>query len=87
MEYSRETILLWTSLPIYVLVIGGEMLYSHFGNKKLYSVKGFFTNLYLTILNFSLDALMRFVGVWLLLNYFCDLGGFKLYENINPIVY
>jgi sterol desaturase/sphingolipid hydroxylase (fatty acid hydroxylase superfamily) len=87
MDYSRETILLWTSLPIYVLVIGGEMIYSHFGNKKLYSVKGFFTNLYLTILNFSLDALMRFVGVWLMLNYFCDLGGFKLYENLNPIVY
>ncbi len=87
MEPLRETILFWISMPIYVLVIGAEMLFSHFGHRHLYSTKGFFSNLYLTSLNFGLDALMKFVGVWMFMNYFCDLGGFQIKAEWNPVIY
>lgn len=87
MEFTRESILIWTSLPLYVVVILGEMLYSNYRHKKYYTVKGFFTNVYLTILNFSLDALMRFVGVWMLMTYFYNLGGNHLNLSWHPLAY
>ncbi|HQQ95166.1 MAG TPA: sterol desaturase family protein [Bacteroidia bacterium] len=69
MNEFRESLLVMVSVPIYVIVIGAELLYSHFGNKKLYSTKGIIANLYLMLLNMGLDILVR--GVCLLvLNYF-----------------
>ena len=55
----REQLLLLWSLPLYVLVIGSEMLFSYFGEHKLYSMKESATNAYLTILNMVFDVLMR----------------------------
>jgi sterol desaturase/sphingolipid hydroxylase (fatty acid hydroxylase superfamily) len=69
MNEIRESFLIIISLPLYALVIGFEVMYSYLNNKKLYSSKGFFTNIYFTLLNMGIDVLIR--GFCLLsLNYF-----------------
>lgn len=52
------SVYIWT-LPLFVIVILAEMLYSHFGQAKLYTKKDLATNIYLAILNFSLDLVMK----------------------------
>ena len=70
--------------PIYAIVIGAEILFSYYHEKNYYSVKGTLANIYLTILNFSLDIIIR-VGVCLLvLNHFYE---YKFTEIANPILY
>lgn len=44
---------------MYVVVIGGKMLFSYFGERRWYSMKESLTNAYLTLLNMGLDVLMR----------------------------
>lgn len=84
MNEFRESLLVLISLPIYTLVIGAELLYSHFYKKGYYSGKGVLSNIYLMLLNMGLDILLR--GLCLLvLNYFfrfhiTDLSG-------HPLVY
>lgn len=83
MEQFRESLLIAIATPVYVLVIGLEMLFSHLGNRKLYSAKGVASNLYLMLLNMGLDILMR--GVCLLvLDYFFE---HRFYEWHNQIWY
>jgi sterol desaturase/sphingolipid hydroxylase (fatty acid hydroxylase superfamily) len=83
MQEFRESLLIMVSVPIYAIVIGGEMLYSYFNKKHLYTGKGLLSNLYLTTLNFSLDILVR--GLCLMvLNYFYQ---FKFLEIQNVILY
>ncbi|MGZ3883236.1 MAG: sterol desaturase family protein [Bacteroidia bacterium] len=83
MQEFREKLLVMVSVPVYVIVIGAEMLYSYFHNRKLYSGKGLAANLYLTSLNFTLDILVR--GMCLLvLNYFYK---FRFFEIENTIGY
>lgn len=82
-EEFRESLLIMVSVPIYVIVIGGELLYSYFRNKQYYTGKGILANIYLSSLNFGLDILVR--GVCLLvLNYFYQ---FKLFGIQNAILY
>ncbi len=77
----RETYLILITVPIYAIVIGAELLYSYFGNKKLYSTKGILSNVYLTALNMGLDILIR--GVCLLvLNYFFQFRFITTWENV-----
>ena len=69
MNEFRESLLVLITVPIYAVVIGFELFYSYFNKKGLYSTGGILQNVYLTILNMSLDILIR--GVCLLvLNYF-----------------
>jgi sterol desaturase/sphingolipid hydroxylase (fatty acid hydroxylase superfamily) len=69
MNESREVLLALVSTPIYIIVIGAEILFSYFHHKNYYSTKGTFANIYLSALNFCLDILVR--GICLLtLNYF-----------------
>jgi len=57
------------SVPLYSLLIIGEIAFSHFYRPGLYSLKGTLTNVWLNLANFGLDLLMR--GILLLvLNYF-----------------
>lgn len=80
MDESRESLLLLITTPIYVIVIIGEMVFSHFRKRHLYSLKGVFANLYLSALNFGLDLLiMSFC--FLVLNYFF-LFHFFIIENV-----
>ncbi|MGZ4089165.1 MAG: sterol desaturase family protein [Bacteroidia bacterium] len=84
MNEFRESLLVLISVPIYALVIGFEFFYSYFKNKGLYTTKGVFANIYLTVLNMSLDILVR--GICLLvLNYFYTFHASDL--SFNPILY
>ncbi len=77
----RETYLILITVPIYAIVIGAELLYSYFGNKKLYSTKGILSNVYLTLLNMGLDILIRSVCL-LVLNYFFQFRFISTWENV-----
>ncbi len=82
-EEFRESLLIMVSLPIYFIVIGGELLYSYFHNKQYYTGKGILANIYLSALNFGLDILVR--GICLLvLNYFYQ---FKFIEISTAWIY
>ena len=59
MNEIRELFLLKLSIPIYTIVIGIEILFSYWHEKKYYSTKGILANVYLTLLNISLDFLVR----------------------------
>lgn len=83
MQEFRESLLILITTPIYILVIGGEILYSYFKQKHLYTTKGVLANVYLSALNFTLDIVLR--GVCLLvLNYFFQ---FRFIEIENVIAY
>ncbi|MFL5751776.1 MAG: sterol desaturase family protein [Bacteroidia bacterium] len=68
-EEFREAILIMISTPIYVIVIGAEILFSHIHEHGNYSKKGTVENIYLMLLNMGLDILMRGLCL-LILNYF-----------------
>lgn len=83
MDEFRESLLIIITTPIYILVIGSEILFSHLRRKHLYSTKGVIANVYLSALNFSLDILLR--GFCLLvLNYFYK---FHFFTIENAILY
>ena len=47
------------SVPLYIVLIGGEILLSNWQGKKFYSLKDTFQNIYLSLINGSLDLLLR----------------------------
>jgi sterol desaturase/sphingolipid hydroxylase (fatty acid hydroxylase superfamily) len=83
MHEFRDELLFLITTPIYVIVIGAEILFSYYHHKKYYSVKGTLANIYLTVLNFSLDLIV--LGICLfVLNYFYQ---FKFVEIHNSYLY
>lgn len=86
MNEFREELLIKLSIPIYTIVIGIEILYSYWKQKKYYSTKGILSNLYLTTLNFSLDILVR--GICLgVLWYFYQFKFTGIDKIAHPILY
>jgi len=83
MDEFREALLIMITTPIYIIVIGAEILFSYFHQKNYYSTKGTFENIYLSALNFSLDILVRGFCL-LILNYFFQ---FKFIEIQNQYTY
>lgn len=81
MEEFRELVLILTTTPIYALVIGLEMWYSHKHHRHLYSTKGTLSNVYLTVLNMGLDVIMRTACLFIL-NYFFQFRFVDSYANI-----
>lgn len=69
MNEFRESLLLLITTPVYVIVIGAEILFSYLHEKHYYTTKGTLANIYLTTLNLSLDILVRGICL-LILNYF-----------------
>lgn len=66
MELVREKLLFLISTPLYIFLIGGEMIFSYFHNRHYYTTKGTLMNVWLSALNFTLDVLLRaFVLVFL----------------------
>lgn len=57
-ENGQGIIYMW-SIPIHCIVILGEMIYSHFNKEKLYETKDVLSNVYLAVLNYGLDLLMK----------------------------
>ena len=63
----KEQLLILISTPIYLLVIGAEILLSHIHLKKYYTLKDTAMNVYLCLLNGVIDFLFRAVYVVVLL--------------------
>lgn len=83
MDEFREALLIFISTPIYIIVIGAELLFSYFHEKRYYSTKGILANIYLSALNFTLDILVRGICLFVL-NYFYQ---FRFTEIKNEIAY
>ncbi len=69
MEAVKENILLLFSTPYYIIIIGIEMLFSHYQHKKLYTLKDTLDNLYLMLLNSGIDLLFRMVYVGIIFTF------------------
>jgi sterol desaturase/sphingolipid hydroxylase (fatty acid hydroxylase superfamily) len=69
MNALLEQILILTSTPVYMLIIGLELLLSNYRHRKLYSWKDTAANMYLMLLNGLIDLLFRGVYV-VILDYF-----------------
>lgn len=83
-QQFRELVLIYISTPVYALVIGIEMLFSHLHNRGFYTTRGTIANTYLMLLNMGLDFLMRTFCL-AVLNYFFQ---YRLIESYpNPVVY
>src|SRR5438270_2245687 len=61
MESLHEKWLLLISTPIYIIIIGLELLLTHLQQLKVYTVKGTIANVYLMLLNAGIDAAFRIV--------------------------
>jgi len=83
MEALREQWLILVSIPIYVIIIGAELLLSHLQHRKNYTVKDTATNVYLTLLNMGIDIIFRLVYL-VVLKYFFD---HAVYSWHNPLLY
>ena len=59
MESLREQLLILISTPIYIIIIGIELLLTNYRHKKAYTWKDTFTNVYLMLMNGLLDLLLR----------------------------
>lgn len=79
----RDKILFMLTTPIYIIVIGAEIIFSYYHHRKYYSTKGTLANIYLSALNFSLDILVRGACL-LILDYFYQ---FKFAEIQNQYIY
>lgn len=66
----KEQLLILISTPLYILVIGVEILLSHLQITKYYSLNDTFVNIYLCAVNSGIDLLFRFVYVVLLWKFF-----------------
>lgn len=65
-----EQLLLLISTPVYIIVIGVELLLSHFQHKKSYSWKDTTQNIYLMLLNSGIDLLIRSIYIGIILTFF-----------------
>ncbi|WP_276481142.1 sterol desaturase family protein [Paraflavitalea pollutisoli] len=69
MDSLREQLLILISTPIYLIIIGLEVLLSNYRHRKLYTWKDTAVNCYLMLMNGALDLLFR--GVYIIvLDYF-----------------
>ena len=70
MTELREQILILISTPIYIFIIGLEILLSNYQHRRLYTWKDSITNLYLMVLNAGIDLLFRAVYVVVLVYFY-----------------
>src|SRR5882762_3879342 len=66
----REQILILISTPVYLIIIGLEMVLSHYRRQKMYGWKDTAANIYLMLLNGSLDLLFRTVYLGILVYFY-----------------
>ncbi len=81
----NETTFIAISTPLYMLVIGAEILLSHFHLKKYYTLKETLLNIYLTVINAILDLSFRVIYLFVILQWFYN---FKLFHlQPHPVMY
>ncbi len=80
----KEQLLILVTTPLYIAVIGIEILLSHLNLKKYYNTKDTLMNVYLCLMNSGIDLLFRAVYVVILLWFF----KFHFIDfSFNPWVY
>jgi sterol desaturase/sphingolipid hydroxylase (fatty acid hydroxylase superfamily) len=84
MHLDRESWFLLWSIPFYTILIGAEILISNWGDKKFYTIKDVLQNILLTIMNASLDLLMRSLFVIAVLGWSYSHHFFTI---TNPFIY
>jgi sterol desaturase/sphingolipid hydroxylase (fatty acid hydroxylase superfamily) len=79
-----EQLLLMITTPLYMVVIGVEILLSHWHLKKYYSVKETLINVYLSLANAGIDLLFRsiYVGIILTWSYKYSLFDFSAHPYL-----
>jgi sterol desaturase/sphingolipid hydroxylase (fatty acid hydroxylase superfamily) len=70
MDSVKENLLILISTPYFILIIGIEILLSHFQHRKLYTFKNTISNIYLMLLNGGIDLLFRVVYVSMVFSFF-----------------
>ena len=83
MEAIYEQLLILVSTPLYVIIIGVELLLSNYRHQKAYTWKDTAANVYLMLLNACLDLFVRSVYL-LILTYF---SRYQVFSFSNVIVY
>lgn len=78
-----EEKLVLVSTILYTVLIGGEFLFSHFKEKKYYTLKDTATNVYLMLLNMGFDVILR-VAVFGILSFFYQ---YRFFEISNVYLY
>src|ERR1700679_2308964 len=68
-QLNEET-LIELATPLYIVVIGTEILLSHFQLKKYYTIKDTLTNIYLSLLNAGIDLAFRAIYLLIILQWF-----------------
>ena len=81
--HLKEQWLLLISTPFYLIIIGIEILLSHYKHKKLYTFTDTATNIYLMLLNSGIDVLFRLV--YLSIFQFCL--NYKIINWQNALLY
>jgi sterol desaturase/sphingolipid hydroxylase (fatty acid hydroxylase superfamily) len=79
MGTPREQLLILISTPLYLIVIGLELLLSHLRKQESYTWKDTIQNIYLMILNGGLDLVFRVIYIGIILSFFYD------HRIANPI--
>jgi len=72
MGTAKEQLLILITTPLYLVVIGFELLFSHLRKQKTYTLKDTAQNIYLMLLNAALDLLLRAFYVGIVLTFFYD---------------
>lgn len=85
MGTAREQLLILVTTPLYIIVIGLELLLSHVRKQKTYSVRDTLQNIYFMILNTGIDLIFRIIYIGIILSFFYD---HRLVQPIsNPWIY
>lgn len=86
MEMLREQWLILFSTPLYIFVIGAEILFSHWRKKHLYSGKGLVVNIYFMLANMGLDLLMRTLALAVMYHFY-SMGNGLAYGALGIAAY
>jgi sterol desaturase/sphingolipid hydroxylase (fatty acid hydroxylase superfamily) len=83
MQAVYEQLLILVSTPLYIIIIGLELLLSNYGHKKAYTWKDTTANVYLMVLNACLDLFVRSAYLFVLTYFF----HYQVFSFNNVIVY
>jgi sterol desaturase/sphingolipid hydroxylase (fatty acid hydroxylase superfamily) len=84
MGSSKEQLLYLFSTPLYLIVIGVELLLCHLGKQESYTWKNTWQNIYLMLFNMGIDLLFRAIYIGIILTFFFD---HRMATIQNPWIY
>jgi sterol desaturase/sphingolipid hydroxylase (fatty acid hydroxylase superfamily) len=82
MTSLREQLLFFTTTPLYILVIGLEIILSNLRKQESYSVKDTASNIYLMVVNSAVDLLFRGIYIGVVLTFFYSLRFFEIHQAV-----